>query len=165
MQGTALFLAAFALASPLSAQQPARRQMLEQRIVEQFLDNYRRQSGLTPEQFTRFRTVAMRSMQQQRDRQQRERALWLALEAQMRPGIAANPDSVSKLLDGAMALRAAAVEQMKSDDREYAAFLSPVQRAQLFLATERLRRSIEDMVRRRMQAQQGGAPPSDIPEP
>ncbi|MSR06981.1 MAG: hypothetical protein EXR93_07955 [Gemmatimonadetes bacterium] len=160
------FLAAAALvAAPLAAQQPGapRRQLLETRISEQFLENYRRQAGLTPEQFTRFRTIATRSFQQRRERQQRERGLWISLEMQMRPGVAAVPDSVNKLLDGIVALRLANVDQFKADDREYATFLSPVQRAQLFLATERLQRSIED-IRRRMQ-QAGGAPGEFSPEP
>jgi hypothetical protein len=159
---------ALVLAAPLSAQQqnpPVRRQVLEGRIVDQFFENYRRLAGLTPEQFTRFRTVATRSFQQRRDRQQRERNLWFALEGQMRPGVAANPDSVSKLLDGIVVLRVAQVDQLKADDKEFATFLSPVQRAQLFLATERFQQSIQELIRRGMQRQQGGTPPSDFPEP
>lgn len=163
-----VLLAALVLSAPLAAQQPGaprQRQMLEARIVEQFFENYRRLAGLTPEQYTRFRAVATRSFQQRRERQQRERERWFALEEQMRPGVAANPDSVSKLLDGIVALRVAQVDQLKADDREFAAFLSPVQRAQLFLATERFQQNIQELIRRGMQRQQGGEPPSDFPEP
>jgi len=153
------------LAAPLAAQQP-RRQVLEQRIIEQFHENYRRQAGLTPDQFNRFRGIATRSLQLRRERQQRERQLWMLLEDQMRPGMAASADSVQKLMDGIVALRLAGVEQFKADDREYAAFLTPVQRAQLFLQFERFQRNIEDMIRRRLQ---GGVPPggagADPPEP
>lgn len=157
-------LAAALVVAPLAAQQePPRRQILEQRITEQFYENYRRQAGLTPEQFTRFRTIAARSFQQRRERQQRERGLWMSLEGQMRPGVAANPDSVNKLLEGIVALRLAQVDQLKAEDKEYAAFLTPVQRAQLFLAVERFQQNIQDMIRRRMQ--QGGAPPNEFPEP
>lgn len=145
-------------AAPLAAQQP-RREALERQIVERFVENYRAQAGLTPEQDARFRTVAMRSFNQRRERVRRERQLWVALEGQMRPGVAANPDSVSRLLDGISASRMAGVEQMRADDREYAAFLSPVQRAQLYLQVERLQRNIEDMLRRRMQQGMGGGPP------
>lgn len=160
------FVAAVVLAAgPLAAQQPGapRRQMLETRISEQFFENYRRQAALMPEQFNRFRAIATRSFQQRRERQQRERDLWLSLEAQMRPGVAAAPDSVNRLLDGIVALRLANVDQFKADDKEYATFLSPVQRAQLFLATERLQRNIEDMIRRRMQP--AGGAPGGFPEP
>lgn len=162
-----LGLIVLVLAAPLAAQQQtpvARRQVLEGRIVDQFFENYRRLAGLTPEQYTRFRAVATRSFQQRRERQQRERERWFALEGQMRPGVAANPDSVSKLLDGIVALRVAQVEQLKADDKEFATFLSPVQRAQLFLATERFQQNIQELIRRGMQRQQGGAP-SDFPEP
>lgn len=152
------------VAVPLAAQQP-RRQALEQRIVEQFYENYRRQAALSPEQFNRFRGVATRALQQRRDRTQRERRLWMALEEQMRPGMAANSDSVTKLMDGIVALRLANVDQLKADDKEYATFLSPVQRAQLFLAFERFQRNIEDLIRRRLQGgiQPGGG--GDVPEP
>ena len=71
----------------------------------------------------------------------------------MRPGVAASPDSVTKLLDAIVATRAAAVDQLRADQKEYALFLSPVQRAQLFLAFERLQRNIEDVIQRRMQRQ------------
>lgn len=145
-------------AAALTAQQP-RREALERQVVERFIANYRAQAGLTAEQDARFRTVAMRSFNQRRERAQRERQLWQALEGQMRPGVAANADSVSKVLDALSASRLAGVEQMRADDREYATFLSPVQRAQLYLQVERLQRNIEDMLRRRMQQGIGGAPP------
>src|SRR5262245_23529161 len=97
MRGFLLVILVFA--APLSAQQGGRRPVLEARIMEQFFENYRRQAGLSPEQFNRFKATATRSFQQIRERQMRERELFLALETQMRPGVAANPDSVSKLLD------------------------------------------------------------------
>lgn len=147
--------------TPLAAQQP-RRQALEQRIMEQFFENYRRQAALTPEQFNRFRGVATKSLQQRRERQQQERQLWMALEEQMRPGMAANPDSVTRIMDRIVALRLASVDQLKAEDKEYAAFLSPIQRAQLFLSFERLQRNIEDLIRRRLQ---GSGPPDGLPEP
>jgi len=137
----------------LVAQAPGaapRRQALEAQVVQRFMENYRRQAGLTPEQFARFRAVTQRSFTERRERQRREGELWSALETQMRPGVAANPDSVTRLLDGLTALRQAEAEQVRNDDREFATFLTPVQRAQLFLAFERLRRNIDELVRQRL---------------
>ena len=105
---------------------------------------------------TTFRAVAQRSFQQRRERQQKERELWASLESQMRPGVAANADSVTRLLDAIVAIRTSALDQAKADQREFSTFLSPVQRAQLFLAFERLQRNIEDQIQRRMQRLQGG---------
>lgn len=162
-------LSLWLVATPLWAQnQGPRREALMSQISERFMENYRQQAGLTPDQYQKFRTVAERSFQQRRERQQTEQRLWRALEEQMRPGIAANPDSVTKLLDAIVAARAGALDQIRADQKEYATFLSPVQRAQLFLAIERLQRNIEDMMRRRMGGgglPGGGRPPGPPPDP
>ena len=141
------------LATPLRAQGQPQREALMRQVTERFLENYRQQAGLTPEQNQKFRTLAQRSFEQRRERQQKEQELWRALGVQMRPGVAASPDSVTKLLDAIVATRTATVDQLRADQKEYAAFLSPVQRAQLFLAFERLQRNIEDLIQRRMQRQ------------
>lgn len=162
-------LALLGVAPPLLAQQapPPGLQMLRQRVMEQFLATYRNQAGLTPEQDRRFTEVFKRSLEQRREIQQREQQLWRALEAQMRPGVAANPDSVTQLLDGVIAQRAAMVEQARHEQREYAQFLTPVQRAQLTLMTERFQRQVEDIMRRRMdmQARPGRMPMDTMPLP
>ena len=135
---------------------PQARERLVQQITERFMENYRQTAGLSADQNQKFRAIAQRSFQQRRERQQRERQLFQALQAQMRPGVAANSDSVNRLLDAIVASRESAVEQAKADQRDFAAFLTPVQRAQLFLQFERLQRNIEDVIQRRMQRIGGG---------
>ncbi|MBI2401174.1 MAG: hypothetical protein HYV20_00220 [Gemmatimonadetes bacterium] len=156
-------------ATPVLAQQgpPPGVQLLRQRVMEQFLARYRNQAGLTPGQDRRFTEVFRRSLDQRRDIQQREQQLWRALERQMRPGVAANPDSLTQLLDGVIAQRAAMVEQTRAEQREYVPFLSPVQRAQLALMWERLQQQVEGIVRRRMEMQgrPGRMPPDTMPFP
>jgi hypothetical protein len=150
------------LASPLEAQnQGPARQALVQRITQQFLENYRSQAALTPEQYQRFRIVAQRSFELRQQRQRRDQEIWRALQSQMRPGFAANPDSVSRLLDAIVSSRAGAAEQARADDKEFSTFLSPVQRAQLFLALERLQRNVE-RIRQRIQ---GATDPMDALPP
>lgn len=153
--------------TPVLGQQgpPPGVQMLQERVMQQLLTTYRTQAGLTPEQDRRFTEVFRRSLEQRRTLQQRERQLWRALEGQMRPGVAANPDSVSKLLDGVIAQRAAQVEQARAEQREYAEFLTPVQRGQLVLMMERLQQQVEGIVRRRMEMQgrPGRMPPDTMP--
>ena len=144
------------LSDDLQQGNPQARQRLLQQITERFMENYRQTAGLTPDQNQKFRAIAQRSFEQRRERQQRERQLFQALEAQMRPGVAANADSVTRLLDAIVASREATVEQARNDQKDFAAFLSPVQRAQLFLQFERLQRNIEDLIQRRMQRMQGG---------
>jgi hypothetical protein len=170
-------------AAPVAAQNPGRdggrpqRRMMQERgfpadsqgredlmrqVTERFMANYRQLAGLTPEQDQKFRAVAQRSFEQRRARQQREQALWRGLEMQMRPGVAANADSVTRLLDGIVAVRLAAADQARADQKEFASFLTPVQRAQLFLQFERLQRNIEGVVQRR--ALRGDDPGGPAPQ-
>ncbi len=162
-------LALLLMATPLAAQQGPPRpgaEALRQQVMQRFLDAYQTQAGLTPDQDRRFREVFRRSLDQRRDIQQREQQFWRALEGQMRPGVAANADSVTKLLDGIIAQRAALVDQTRNEQREYAQFLTPVQRGQLALMTERLQQQVQDVIRRRMEMRQGGRmPPDTIPLP
>jgi hypothetical protein len=139
---------------------------LRQAVMQRFLQNYRTQAGLTPDQDRRFQEVFRRSVEQRRELQQRQQELWRALEGQMRPGIAANPDSVTKLLEAVVAQQAAMVEQTRSEQRDYAQFLNPVQRGQLVLMMERLQQQVQDVIRRRMEMRQGGRMrPDTMPEP
>lgn len=158
------------LAVPLAAQQPAgrpNRDMLRQQVLNRFLQTYREQAGLTQEQEQKFRDVFRRAMEQRRAAQQQEQDMWRALEGQMRPGVAANADSVNKLLDGIIAQRARQVDLVRSENQELAQFLSPVQRAQFAIMWEHFQQQVQDIMRRRMQQMRGGAggrmPPDSIP--
>jgi hypothetical protein len=153
------------MVSPLLAQQGPPRgggpggpgaEALRQQVMMRFLQAYRGQAGLTPDQDRRFMEVFRRSAEQRRALQQQQQQLWQALEGQMRPGIAANPDSVTRLLDAIVAQQAAVVEQTRTEQRDYAQFLTPVQRGQLVLMTERLQQQVQDLVRRRMEMRQQG---------
>jgi hypothetical protein len=61
-----------------------------------------------------------------------------AMAAQLRPGVAANRDSVSRLIDRLLALRISYAESFRQEDRELAAYLDPVQRGQFLVMRERL---------------------------
>ena len=80
-------------------QNARQRRQLQQQVVERLLENGRVQAGLNDEQFGRYREIARRSLANRNEMQRRERELWQALEGQMRPGVAADEDSVVALLD------------------------------------------------------------------
>ena len=158
------------LAAPLAAQQPQgrpNREALRQMVIERFLQTFHDQAGLTADQDQKFRDAFRRAMQQRQDIQQGEQELWRALEAQMRPGVAANADSVNKLLDGIVAARAAQVDLLRTENQQLAQFLSPVQRAQFAIMWEHFQQQVQDVMRRRMLQLRGGAggrmPPDTMP--
>lgn len=151
-----LLLLALASAWPAAAQdRDARRERLQGEIMQRFMENYRRQSGLSDEQFARFRDVTRRAFEARSELQRRERDLWRALEGQMRPGVAADADSVTRLLDGLVEVQTARVERLRAEHAEFAAFLSPVQQAQLTIAFRRLQNQIERIMQQRLQGRDG----------
>lgn len=135
-----------------------RRQLLQQQVMQQLMENYRAQSGISDEQFTRLRDVMTQSLLQRAELQQRERELWMALEGQMRPGVAADADSLVGLMDALLEVQSQVVALHENDQLKYSEFLSPVQRAQLMLATRRFQNSVNQIMQRRMQQ---GRPPME----
>lgn len=139
-----------------AAQVPMRqRQALQEQVMERLLQNTRVQAGLTDQQFEQFREIATRSTGARNGIQMRERALWRALEGQMRPGVAADADSVVKLIDALVGTPAQLVAQARTEQEEYAAFLSPVQRAHIMLAMRRFQGNIQQIMQRRMRERGG----------
>ena len=161
------FVVAMALAAtPMAAQdQPPMVENLQRQVMARFVESFRNQAGLSPEQDQRFRVVVARSFEQRRRLEQEERALWRGLSGQMRPGLAANADSVARLLDGIFTVQQAKLDQATAEQREYAAFLTPIQRAQLTLMWQQLQRQVEQIMQRRPMRQGGRMPPDLSPGP
>ena len=128
---------------------PQRRQLLQQ-VIERLLENGRVQAGLTDEQFGRYREIARRSIASRNAIQSRERTLWRALEGQMRPGVAADEDSVTALIDSLVVVPEQLVNVRQAEQREYAEFLTPVQMAQLMLTHRRFEANIQQILQRRI---------------
>jgi len=137
--------------------QVRQRQMLQQQVMNRYMTSYRQQAGLSDEQFESFRSMATTSNQRRREIQAREMELWQALQAQMIPGVAADDDSLTALMDGLVAVQQELLDLTRNEQQDYAEFLTPVQRAQLLIATRRLQQSIQQIMRRRQgQGGQGG---------
>jgi hypothetical protein len=101
--------------------------------------------GLTDEQATKLQATESRFAQQRRDNLVRRRAIAESLRDQLRPGIAANADSVRKLLDAGDQNRDGFVRLVRDEEKEMAGYLTPVQRARYALMQERLRQRFAGM--------------------
>ncbi len=75
----------------------------------------------------------------------------------MRPGVAANDQAVSRLVDAILATRGAMVQTFQDEMAELGTVLSPVQRAQYLLLRDRLLQRVQEL-RQERQAE-GGRPP------
>lgn len=152
MRSTMVLVLLTLAAAPLVAQVRQDPERLREQVVQRFLENYRTQAGLTDEQFGRLESVVRRQWQARREMQEQERDIVAALQGQLRPGVAADGDSVSRLLDQLNALQRERVERLEREQEEVAVFLDPVQRAQLVLAWARLERQVQDLIQQRMNA-------------
>ncbi len=93
--------------------------------------------GLTADQTVKLEATRARFAPQRRAIMERARAIRAGLRGQLQPGIAANGDSVRKLLDAREQNRGAFFELQRDEEKEIAGYLSLVQRARLDLLRER----------------------------
>jgi len=135
-----LVAAASMLAAPLAAQQPdgtANTEVLRQRIEGRFAERVKEELGLDQAQATKLREVAGAWAARRRGYEAEERNLKQAIAEQLRPGIAALPDSVNRLTQRLLDLRVTYAETYRNEYKELG-FLTPVQRAQFVSLRERL---------------------------
>ncbi|HEU5170861.1 MAG TPA: Spy/CpxP family protein refolding chaperone [Gemmatimonadales bacterium] len=141
------------------ADDPARAEQLRQQIEDRFAERVRRQLDLSDEQMTKLRGTARTYGTRRRELGREERDLRAALAEQLRPGVAANQDSVSRITDALVNLRGAYAQTFRDENREMSAYLTPVQRSQLFVMRERLMRRAREIreERRGLREEQGRA--------
>ncbi len=142
---------------------------VRQRIEERFASRVQAELGLTNEQTATLRATSQRFGGRRREMHARQRQLGEALRAQLQPGVAAEQDSVAKLTDAMIDLRLASAQSTRDEMKELSKFLTPVQRARLFVMRERLRDRVKEARehhggRRGGRADRGGREGDDHPE-
>jgi Spy/CpxP family protein refolding chaperone len=152
------------LAPVLAAQQDSaalpdsgERERLQQEIERRFGAVVQQQLGLSNDQADRLRATEERFRTRRRVIVRQQLLLRFGLQDQMRPGRAANPDSVRRLMDAMQANRGDLLRLDQEQDREMAGYLTPVQRARYQMLRERLLLRLQE-VRRERAAQRAGRP-------
>jgi LTXXQ motif family protein len=133
-----------ALAQRADSMEPRRADSLRQRIEERFASRVQEQLGLTNEQTTKLRATSQTYGARRRDMRDREQKLRQALADQLRPGVAANQDSVSKLTDAMIELRLASAQTARDEMKDMSKYLNPVQRARLYVMRERFSHRVKE---------------------
>jgi Spy/CpxP family protein refolding chaperone len=134
---------------------PAAEQMRQQ-IETRFGQQVQQTLGLTDQQAVQLKATFQTYAQQRRAMERNERALKQALQGQLRPGVAANSDSVAKVTDQLLALKVSYAQTFVDENREMAKYLTAVQRAQFQVMRERLMARIEEIRRQRQQMRMQG---------
>jgi hypothetical protein len=144
----------FLLAGPAEAQggrmgppgrAGARAQMLRGQIEQAFGRRLRETLGLTGEQSARMQRVVSNYADRRQTLENEEQQLRQGLASQLRPGVAANGDSVSRLVSALGVNRVAYGESFRDEIRELTPILTPVQLGQFYLERDRLLQRIRDI--------------------
>ncbi len=152
MRKAILALLLIFVTGPLAAQEqgPPARDALRRQVLDRFMQNFIQQAGLDDEQRVEFQQTTQRQFGERVQQQRRRRQLVRALDEQLRPGVAANPDSVTALLESLVVVGEEMAAAVRTHQEEYAAFLTPVQHGLFVIHYERFQRQIEGVQRRQM---------------
>ena len=128
----------------------SRQRMLRGQVEQRFGQMVQTELQLNDGQAQQLKTV----MQAHRDRRrvlaQSEMTVQRAIRGQMQPGVAANQDSLNRLLDNASRLRLERAQQDQQFERDLT-FLTPVQRARFLMMVRNLEDKVQDLRRHRAQ--------------
>lgn len=127
---------------------------LREMVEERFAAQMQTELGLTDEQSGRVRRILVASAERRRGMEREERAAQGALRDQLRPGVAAQTDSLVKLLDKLTTIRVSFAQAAKDEMRELGTVLTPVQQAQFLLLRDRMMSRAQDV---RMQRPPGAS--------
>lgn len=126
------------------ADSAAKSDSLRHRIEERFASRVQSELGLTNEQTAKLRATSRQFGARRGELHARHQQLREALSRQLKPGVAANQDSVAKLTDAMIELRISSAQATRDEMREVAKFLTPVQRARFFVMRDRLHHRMKE---------------------
>ncbi len=150
------------LAVPLLAQgrqPPPRAAALRGQIEESFMRRATLDLALTADQSDRMSKIVTAAGQRRRTLEEEQQASQMALMQQLRPGVAANTDSLNRLVDRITQNRISYAEAFRDEIRDLQPILSPVQRAQYLQLRDRLLERIREL----QQNRQANGPPAGRP--
>ena len=105
-------------------------ELLRQEIENRFAERVRENLGLNDDQMKKLKATHEKYGPRRRQLTREWLGYELALRGQMRPGVAANSDSVRVYMDGQQRVRGQQLALDQEVDKEMAGYLTPVQRAQ-----------------------------------
>lgn len=139
---------------------PQRMQQMRMQVEERFGRMVQTELRLNEQQMTQLRTAMRANQDRRRDLMRREMDLRRAVGNQLQPGVAANNDSLNRMMSALSQVR---VQQAQSDDQfqRDLGFLTPVQKARFLMMSQRLQERMQEVRRRTMEERQdrrGGRP-------
>jgi hypothetical protein len=118
---------------------------LRAQVEKAFGDRVQQELKLSSDQATKLRATQERFGTRRRALMQQQMERRRELDDQMQPGVAANSDSVRKLMDGIRTGRAEMFKIEQDQDREMSGYLTPVQQARFQQMREQFMRRVGEL--------------------
>jgi hypothetical protein len=134
----------------------ARVDALRREVERRFGERVRMELALSDRQMEQLREHQGTFMRQRRELLLRQRDLRMALQQQMRPGVAADADSVGRLNEALRENRGRLFALEQDEEAKLSAFLTPVQVAQYRQLRERFVERVNELRRRGAPGSGGG---------
>ncbi|MDB4917632.1 MAG: hypothetical protein JWM95_5276 [Gemmatimonadetes bacterium] len=128
---------------------PLQRQRLEQQVRRQFWNVAKKRIGFTDEQMTKLEATSMRFDQRRKGLAQEERTHRLAMRAEIVADSSANQAALATALDQLQQVQRKRADMLIEEQKEYASFMTPLQRAKLFGLQEQIRKRMQELLRAR----------------
>lgn len=137
---------------------PPRRAQMEQQLRRNLWQIAQRRLGLSETQMSQLAQTSRSFDERRRTLGTEERAQRMTLRQELVADSAADQDRVAKALDRLLELQRQRVDLQIEEQREFATFMTPVQRAKYAALQEHLRRRVEALRRQRPEGAIGPPP-------
>lgn len=129
---------------------------LHRQIEETFMRRATQELGLTDDEAAKMSRIVLAAGERRRGLEEEQQRFRKALDGQLRPGVAADADSVGRTIDRLTQNRVIYAESFRDELKELKPILSPVQRGQYLILRDRLLQRIRELQDQRPPA--GGQP-------
>jgi hypothetical protein len=136
-----------------------RRQRLEQQLRQGLWRIAKQRIGFTDEQMTRLEETSRRYDGRRRALIMDERAQRLTLRQEILADGKADQDLVARALDRLLQLQRERIDLQAQEQKEFAAFMTPIQRAKYAALQEEVRRRMDALRRQRPDSARGANRP------
>ncbi len=143
---------------PLAEAPAARRQQLEQQVRRGLWQVAKRRIGFTDDQMLRLERASQRFDVQRRQLAQQEKAERVALRGQILADSAASQSAIAAALDRLHELQRQRLDMQAEEQKEFATFMTPLQRAKFLALQEQVRKRLQELVRARPDSTAAGSP-------
>jgi hypothetical protein len=127
--------------------QPNRNQLLQQQIRRTLWRVTKQRIGFSDEQMLRLERTSLRFDRQRRQLAQDEKAQRISMRSEILADSGANQANIAASLDRLHAIQQRRLDLIAEEQKEFATFMTPLQRAKFMALQEQVRRRLQDLAR------------------